>query len=153
MYFYNFILRFLSSVPVPYKLHLHHGCVSELCHFVLLYSNVKLIFFIRKNHGSFSRAINEKNNVWKKLKHFLWRFRLSSYWKMCFDIVKKDIYPLIRSLANDMLAWTRDTLCVFYRRFCLQILLTFLAQMFYHTTNRNSNLQFLQKYITPRRIS
>lgn len=71
--------------------------ILSSCLFYFIQCNFKIIyfffFFMWKDHGSFSRAINEKkkSTSGKSLNapSIPWRFRLPS---LHFDIVKKDIY-------------------------------------------------------------
>lgn len=87
---------FSSPIPVPYKLRLHHGCVFKFCQsacFTLF--NITLtvpfiiifpFFFLIRDYGPFSRAINEEINISKEPKYLL--FFDASVFQACKDALR-----------------------------------------------------------------
>lgn len=129
------MFRFLPSIPVPYKIRLHHGCpflsyhfhIHLLC-FMFLSVYVYLsacgfncfhcTFETQQDHGPFTRAINEIN-VSRNLTHpIFFDASVLQTWARCislfFDCQKryvKKYYVSSRSLKN----WKYDRSRTTYR--------------------------------------
>lgn len=133
------MFRFLPSIPVPYKIRLHHGCpfffyptifiIRLLCflcffQFTPIFSacgfNCLSLYFWNPTRSWAVHASDQWNQCFEKpnTPYFLWRFRFTNLRQdafLFFSIAKKDMskryYVSSRSLKN----WKYDRSRTTYR--------------------------------------